>query len=43
MKHRHFEAHECTFDYKKHGQEMIEKQNPKVVRPKVRSILSDDI
>ncbi|XP_076439292.1 uncharacterized protein LOC143278144 [Babylonia areolata] len=36
--HRYSDKHQCTFDYKEHGQEQIRKHNPVVVGSKVQKI-----
>ncbi|KAL8558697.1 hypothetical protein ACOMHN_037790 [Nucella lapillus] len=36
--HRYSDKHECSFDYKEHGQEQIRKHNPVIVGSKVQKI-----
>jgi hypothetical protein len=36
--HRFADKHECSFDYKKQGRELLEKNNPMVVAPKVEKL-----
>jgi len=38
IKHKCAETHNCTFDYKKNGQEKLSKDNPKIQFTKVLSI-----
>ena len=38
MKHRLPEEHQCQFDYKKLGREIVDKNNPQVVAEKVVKI-----
>ena len=38
FKHRYAEQHECTFDYKKIGREILEKENPKILYKKINQI-----
>ena len=33
--HIFFKNHSCSFDFKQHGREILEKQNPKVVSEKM--------
>ena len=33
--HRYSDLHDCSFDYKNHGKEILEKQNPAVISQKV--------
>lgn len=37
-KHRYAEDHSCTFDYKTHGKELLEKANNKVIGDKINKI-----
>lgn len=36
--HRYSDQHDCSFDYKSHGQELIKKANPQVVGDKLNKI-----
>lgn len=36
--HRLPEEHECTFDYKKHGKERLQKEHKKVIASKITHI-----
>ena len=36
--HRLPEDHECTFDYKSHGRELIAKKNPLIINSKITQI-----
>lgn len=36
--HRYADAHQCTFDYKSHGQEQLKQQNPAVISAKLNKI-----
>lgn len=35
MKHRNFNTHSCTVDYKKKDREQLQKLNPKIVSDKI--------
>ena len=37
-KHRHAEAHNCTFDYFAQNQELIAKRNPQIAHAKMEKI-----
>jgi len=36
--HRYPDSHNCTFDYKKYGKQLIEKANPIIMSSKVNSL-----
>lgn len=36
--HRYANEHDCSFDYKEHGQEEIRKNNPQVLGEKIQKI-----
>lgn len=36
--HRYSDKHECTFDYRSHGQQEIRRNNPVVVGEKIQKI-----
>ena len=38
LEHRYAENHNCTFEFKKNGQEQLKQENPKIQPPKVLSI-----
>ncbi len=38
IRHRAPETHECSFDHRNFGKDIIEKQNPKIEKPKVETI-----
>uniref|UniRef100_A0A6C0AYA9 AN1-type domain-containing protein n=1 Tax=viral metagenome TaxID=1070528 RepID=A0A6C0AYA9_9ZZZZ len=37
-KHQYPDTHNCTFDYKKYGKKIIEKENPIIISSKVNSL-----
>eukprot|EP00095_Tigriopus_kingsejongensis_P010513 maker-scaffold45_size475391-snap-gene-1.12 protein:Tk10513 transcript:maker-scaffold45_size475391-snap-gene-1.12-mRNA-1 annotation:"an1-type zinc finger protein 4-like" len=37
-KHRHAELHDCTYDYKKEGRKILERDNPVITLPKLPKI-----
>lgn len=38
FKHRYFNEHECTIDYKEKDKKILEKNNPTIVAPKIKPI-----
>ena len=36
--HRYSDCHDCTFDYKEHGKELLTKENPIVISSKINKI-----
>ncbi len=38
MKHRLFNAHECSIDYKEKDRQILEKNNPKIVAEKIMKL-----
>ena len=37
-KHRYSDTHDCTFDYKNHAKQLLEKQNPLVIFQKMEKL-----